>query len=88
MPLSIAMMLVGAYVGFIDHEHWSLAAQVFAHVGILLGAAMLKLSYVMHLNASKHLGVNDFAPEATLRAVEHPLPECCLVAGRPCVLSD
>lgn len=88
MPFSVALMLVGAYVGFIDHEHWSLGAQVIAHVGIMLGAALLKLSYVMHLNASKHLGINDFAPaivERSTAKAELPMPECCLSAGKPCV---
>lgn len=87
MPLATAMMLVGVYVGFIDHAHWSLLAQVIAHVGIMIGAALLKLSYVMHLNASKHLGINDFAPESRQsfdQAVELQLPECCL-NGKPCV---
>ncbi len=87
MPLSVAMMLVGAYIGFIDHENWSLLAQVIAHVGIMLGAALLKLSYVMHLNASKHLGINDFArPGGVAEAGSEPaLLECCLAAGKPCV---
>ena len=62
MPASIALMVAGVYVGFIDHQAWSLQAQVGAHIGIMLGAALLKLSYVMYLNASKHLRINDFAP--------------------------
>ena len=58
MPASIALMVAGVYVGFIDHQAWSLQAQVGAHIGIMLGAALLKLSYVMYLNASKHLPAN------------------------------
>ena len=52
-----------------------------------LGAALLKLSYVMHLNASKHLGINDFArPGGVAEAGSEPaLLECCLAAGKPCV---
>lgn len=72
MPASIAMMVVGAYVGFIDHQAWSLQAQVVAHIGIMLGAALLKLSYVMYLNASKHLGINDFAPAALMASAAQP----------------
>ncbi|TQV87037.1 hypothetical protein [Aliikangiella coralliicola] len=60
--LSIVMMASGAYVGFIDHEAFSIPQQVIAHISIMLGAGFLKLSYVMHLNASKHLGINDFSP--------------------------
>ena len=87
MPTSIITMLLGAYVGFIDHENWSLQAQVTAHISVLLGAVFLKLSYVLHLNASKHLEINDFIPSGRngeLRPSEHRLPECCL-AVRPCV---
>ena len=86
IPASFFIMLLGAYIGFIDYANWSLQAQVCAHIAVLLGAASLKVSYVMHLNASKHLGVNDFAaPQgASANESESPLPECCLV-GRPCL---
>ena len=87
MPLSVAMMLVGAYIGYVDHAAWSLQVQVVAHISILLGAILLKVSYVMHLNASKHLAINDFAPKSGAphpRAGEGWLPECCLV-GKPCM---
>ena len=86
MPASLFIMLLGAYIGFIDHNNWPLTAQVFAHIAVLLGAVSLKVSYVIHLNASKHLGVNDFAaPQgAPANDSESPLPECCL-AGRPCL---
>lgn len=81
MPASIATMMVGGYVGFVDHSAWSLQAQVLAHISIMLGAGLLKLSYVMHLNASKHLGINDYALSSAasdLRPLELKLPECCL----------
>ena len=87
MPLSVLMMLVGAYIGFIDHAAWSLQLQVIAHINVLLGAVLLKVSYVMHLNASKHLQINDFAPEKGLAersATESRLPECCMI-GKPCM---
>jgi len=84
MAASIVALAVGIYIGFIDHAHWSIASQVVAQVGIMLGAGFLKLGYVMYLNASKHLGINDFAPETGMQPAERPLMECCL-AGQPCV---
>ncbi len=86
MPASIAMMLAGAYVGFIDHDNWSLTAQVLAHIGLMLGAGFLKLGYVMHLNASTQLevGVPAETGSGGPRTAELVLPECCL-AGRPCL---
>ena len=59
--ISISIMIAGIYIGFIDHDNWSLTAQVMAHVGTMLSAATLKLGYVMHLTASKHLSINEFA---------------------------
>ena len=79
MPASIAVMLIGAWIGFVDHQDWSLQTQVLAHISLMLGAAFLKLSYVMHLNASKHLGINDFAREAS-EGSDTRLPECCVQA--------
>lgn len=60
--ISIAMMVIGGYVGFVDHEAFTIPQQVLAHISIMLGAGFLKLSYVMRLNASMHLRINDFAP--------------------------
>ncbi len=81
MPLSIATMLVAGYIGFVGHDVWSLQAQVVAHISIMLGAGLLKLSYVMYLNASMHLGINDFTFRNTGRKQQNSdssLPECCL----------
>ena len=83
MPLSIATILVAGYIGFVDHDAWSLSAQVVAHISIMLGAAFLKLSYMMYLNASMHLGINDFAfmsaGSSSLRS-DSSLPACCLTS--------
>ena len=76
MPVSLAMVLVGIYIGFIDHEAWTLQAQVIAHISTMLGAGFLKLSYVMHLNASKQLAINDFQFRDSALSREQ-LPECC-----------
>lgn len=87
MPFSIFMMVAGAYIGFVDHAAWSLLSQVIAHISVLLGAFLLKISYVMHLNASKHLNLNDFAPEKGIperHIAESQLPECCMI-GKPCL---
>jgi len=82
IPASIAAMLVGGYIGFVDHSAWSLQVQVLAHISIMLGAGLLKLSYVMHLNASKHLGINDFAFSKVANEYRAytgvSLPACCL----------
>lgn len=59
--LSFVMMVVGAYVGFVDHDAFTLGQQVIAHISIMIGAGLLKLSYVMRLNASMHLKINDFS---------------------------
>ena len=83
MPLSLATILVAGYIGFVDHDAWSLQAQVGAHISIMLGAGLLKLSYMIYLNASMHLGINDFAfrnDEVTSSASENSLPRCCLVS--------
>ena len=61
LPASILVMLGGAYVGFIGHEAFTLSQQVTAHISIMLGALVLKVGYVMHLNASKHLKLGEFA---------------------------
>ncbi len=81
IPLSIAIMIVAGYIGFIDHDAWSLEAQVVAHISMMLGAGFLKLSYVMHLNASMHLGINDFAYGFAARGPKtQSLPACCLAS--------
>jgi len=59
--ISFVMMVVGAYVGFVDHDAFTLTQQVIAHISIMVGAGLLKLSYVMRLNASMHLRINDFS---------------------------
>lgn len=82
MPLSIATILVAGYIGFVDHDAWSLSAQIAAHISIMLGAGFLKLSYMMYLNASMHLGINDFAfMNAATNKQDHrrSLPQCCQV---------
>lgn len=84
MPAAIVIMLVGGYIGFVAPDAWPLQAQVLAHISIMLGAVFLKLSYVMHLNASMHLGINDFAfrnAGKEPRSPQFPLPQCC-VAGQ------
>lgn len=63
IAVSFLMMIIGAYVGFVDHDAFTISQQVVAHISIMLGAGFLKLSYVMRLNASKHLKINDFAPQ-------------------------
>ena len=81
MPAAVLVMLAGAYIGFVDHTAWTLQAQVLAHIGIMLGAGLLKLSYVMHLNASMHLGINDYAPAPGANSGtgrQSNLPACCL----------
>ncbi len=83
MPLSIATVLVSGYIGFVDHDAWSLQAQVVAHISIMLGAGFLKSSYVMYLNASMHLGINDFAfmnAGSRPRNSDKSLPTCCLAS--------
>ena len=59
--ISFLMMLLGAYVGFVDHDAFTIPQQVVAHISIMIGAGLLKLSYVMRLNASMHMGINDFS---------------------------
>ncbi|MCW8875552.1 MAG: hypothetical protein OQJ89_08410 [Kangiellaceae bacterium] len=61
IALSFMMMIAGAYVGFVDHDAFTIPQQVVAHISIMVGAGLLKLSYVMRLNASLHLKINDFA---------------------------
>ena len=61
ISLSFVMMIAGAYVGFVDHDAFTIPQQVIAHISIMVGAGLLKLSYVMRLNASLHLKINDFA---------------------------
>lgn len=88
IPSALAAMAAGAYVGFVAHDNFSLQAQVVAHIATLLGAVVLKLSYVLHLNACKHLQINEFAnvksqsPAATTRPSEAFAHECCLTGAR------
>ena len=62
ITISFAMMMLGTYIGFVDHEAFTIPQQVLGHISIMVGAGLLKLSYVMRLNASMHLKINDFAP--------------------------
>jgi hypothetical protein len=84
MGLSTGTMLVGAYVGFIAPDTFAIPTQVAAHISILLGAVTLKFSYIMHLNACKHLGVNEFSPVNSsvppplITPSENFVHECCL----------
>ncbi len=82
MPISVATMMVAGYIGFVDHDAWSLQTQIVAHICIMLGAGFLKLSYMLYLNASMHLGINDFAfmnVGSRPRNSDKSLPKCCLV---------
>ncbi|MEP1741697.1 MAG: transmembrane sensor/regulator PpyR [Kangiellaceae bacterium] len=62
IAISFSLIGAGIFVGFVEHLTFTIPQQVLAHISIMLGAGFLKLSYVMRLNASKHLGINDFAP--------------------------
>ena len=84
MPLSLGTMTIGAYVGFAAHDTFALQAQVGAHISILLGAAALTLSCILHLITGKQLEINDFArlnPSAPIPMTtpcENIVHECCL----------
>ena len=74
ITLSFIIMAAAIYVGFVDHQSFSIPQQVVAHISIMIGAALLKLSYVLRLNASFHLIINDFQPQEIEFPGEHQLP--------------
>ena len=84
MPLSWGTMVIGAYIGFVAHDTFALQVQGAAQISILLGAAALTLSYILHLITGKQLEINDFmrlnpgAPIPMTTPCENIVHECCL----------
>jgi len=52
---AISIMSIGVYIGFFDHSSYTIPQQIVAHIGIMFGAGILKLSYVIRLASTQHI---------------------------------
>jgi hypothetical protein len=52
---AISIMSIGVYIGFFDHSSYTIPQQIVAHIGIMFGAGILKLGYVIRLAATQHI---------------------------------
>ncbi|WP_163560809.1 transmembrane sensor/regulator PpyR [Halomonas sp. NO4] len=55
LTLGLALLAVGVMGGYVIDGRLSLSAQVFAHVLVILGPTLVKVGYVMRINARHRL---------------------------------